>query len=422
MVTSVEVLIGFWKCYDIVTRNNSLAMAQPMVSIPALCKLAAVNLWVNKVRSLLTISGMVFGTAAVIATLSSSEGAQRFVKKQLESLGANIITVYSEKGEPFSEQDIALIGKNSGVFDSIAIAAGIPATYEKSEFAPLGVNLPVVGYQTSGFKAATLEIDYGRIFDPLEERLGMPAVVLGAVAAKQLFGIASAVGQSIRIGFASGEKIFTVTGVLKEKGGASGKDLDVQVFVPYLCGLRELSGSPRTVLYGVLKSEKLSGRARSELRALFTPGRSDVQVIDAREAIEKTTAIWEKQNLVGIMLASVSLVTGGVGIMNIMLLSIHQRRKEIGLRKAVGANDFAIATQFLLESVIVCLFGGLIGVAVGWGFGNQVAKMLGQWDAVTSPFAIFLALGFAMATGVIFGLLPAMKAARLDPYEALRST
>ncbi|NBQ52921.1 MAG: ABC transporter permease [Proteobacteria bacterium] len=135
-------------------------MAQTMVSIPALCKLAAVNLWVNKVRSLLTISGMVFGTAAVIATLSSSEGAQRFVKKQLESLGANIITVYSEKGEPFAEQDIALIGKNSGVFDSIAIAAGIPATYEKSEFAPLGVNLPVVGYQTSGFKAATLEIDY----------------------------------------------------------------------------------------------------------------------------------------------------------------------------------------------------------------------------------------------------------------------
>ncbi|MEY4631233.1 MAG: hypothetical protein RIQ81_1353, partial [Pseudomonadota bacterium] len=125
---------------------------------------------------------------------------------------------------------------------------------------------------------------------------------------------------------------------------------------------------------------------------------------------------------VGILLASVSLVTGGVGIMNIMLLSIHQRRKEIGLRKAIGANDAAIAIQFLLESVIVCFFGGLTGVAVGWGFGNQVAKMLGDWEAVTSPFAIVLALGFAMATGVVFGLLPAMKAAQLDPYEALRST
>ncbi len=393
-----------------------------MVSIPALCKLAALNLWVNKVRSLLTISGMVFGTAAVIATLSSSEGAQRFVKKQLESLGANIITVFSDKGDPFSEQDIDLIRKNSPVFDSIAVAAGVPANYQKSAFATGGVNMPVIGYQSNGFKAATLEIDYGRIFDPLEERMGMPVTVLGATAARQLFGIAPVVGEAVRIGFPSGEKIFTVTGVLKEKGGAAGKDLDTQIFIPYLSALREVNGAPKTVLYGVLKSEKLSGRARDELRALFAAGRPDVQVIDAREAIEKTTAIWEKQNLVGMMLACVSLVTGGVGIMNIMLLSIHQRRKEIGLRKAVGANDFAIATQFLLESVIVCLFGGLIGVAVGWGFGNQVAKMLGQWEAVTSPFAISLALGFAMITGIVFGLLPAMKAAQLDPYEALRSS
>lgn len=392
-----------------------------MVSLPALVKLAAMNLWVNKVRSLLTISGMVFGTAAVIATLSSSEGAQRFVKKQLESLGANIITAYSEKTS-FEEQDVDLIRKNTDVFDSLAIAAGIPANYVKTDAAPQGATLPLVGYQAAGFKAATLEIEYGRIFDPLEERLGMPAVVLGATAARQLFGIASAVGQPVRIGFPSGEKIFTVTGVLKEKGGAAGKDLDTQIFIPFLAGLREMNASPKTALYGVLKSEKLSGRARDELRGLFQSGRPDLQVIDAREAIEKTTAIWEKQNLVGIMLASVSLVTGGVGIMNIMLLSIHQRRKEIGLRKAIGANDFAIATQFLLESVIVCVFGGIIGVAVGWGFGNQVAKMLGQWEAVTSPFAIGLALTFAMVTGIVFGLLPAMKAAQLDPYEALRST
>lgn len=392
-----------------------------MVSIASLCKLAAMNLWVNKVRSLLTISGMIFGTAAVIATLSSSEGAQRFVKKQLESLGANILTVHSQQ-TAFATQEVALIQQYTDVFETIAIAARIPTSGIRSEEIPQHSQLQVVGYEPSGFKAASLEIDYGRIFDPLEDRLGLPAAVLGASASRQLFGLSSPVGQSIQIKFPSGEKAFTVTGVLKEKGGTTGRELDGQIYIPFLAGLREMNRLPETVIYGVLRSEKLSARARDELRALFSAGRSDLQVIDAREAIEKTTAIWEKQNLVGIMLACVSLVTGGVGIMNIMLLSIHQRRKEIGLRKAIGANDTAIAIQFLLESVLICVFGGVLGIGVGWGFGNQVAKMLGQWEAVTSPSAIGLAIGFATFTGIVFGLLPALKAARLDPYEALRST
>lgn len=392
-----------------------------MVSVVSLFKLAATNLWVNKVRSLLTISGMIFGTAAVIATLSSSEGAQRFVQKQLESLGANIITVHSEQ-TAFVEQEVQLIPKYTDVFESLAIAARIPSSGIKSDENPQPANQTVVGYQSIGFKAASLTIDYGRIFDPAEEQLGLPAAVLGATAAKNLFGDIPPVGKPIQIVFASGEKTYTVTGVLREKGGTSGRELDSQIYIPYLAGLREMNTAPQTSVYGILKSEKLSARARDELRALFSAGRSDLQVIDAREAIEKTTAIWEKQNLVGILLAGVSLVTGGVGIMNIMLLSIHQRRKEIGLRKAIGADDFAIALQFLLESVIICVFGGILGILVGWGFGNQVAKMLGQWEAVTSPFAIALAIGFATLTGIVFGLLPAMKAAQLDPYEALRST
>ncbi len=393
-----------------------------MVSITALCKLAAINLWVNKVRSLLTISGMIFGTAAVIATLSSSEGAQRFVKSQLDSLGANIISVYSQTGAPFNPDDQRFIEKNSNVFASLAIAALVPATGFTGSQGPDGSSFQLVGYQSTGFRAASLVIEYGRIFDPIEEHQGLPVAVLGATAARSLYGSELATGRPLRINFGGIQKVFLVTGVLKAKGGTSGKELDQQVYIPYLAGLREINGAPTTALYGVLKSEKLAPRAREELRALLTAGRRDLQVIDAREAIEKTTSIWEKQNLVGILLASVSLVTGGVGIMNIMLLAIHQRRKEIGLRKAVGANDLAIALQFILESVIVCLFGGLIGVAVGWGFGNQVAAMLGQWEAVTSPFAIFLALGFAMTTGLVFGLLPAMKAAQMDPYEALRAS
>ncbi len=143
-------------------------------------------------------------------------------------------------------------------------------------------------------------------------------------------------------------------------------------------------------------------------------------MIDAREAIQRTKEIWSKQNLVGLCLAAVSLITGGIGIMNVMLLSIQQRRKEIGLRKAIGARNSEIIMQFLMETALISLMGGLLGLLTGVTFGQQVAKMMGQWEAVLSYSTILLALGFSVSTGLVFGIFPAVRASRIDPYDALR--
>jgi putative ABC transport system permease protein len=172
----------------------------------------------------------------------------------------------------------------------------------------------------------------------------------------------------------------------------------------------------------LLRDDNQSSGVKNQIIALLRPKfGSSMRVVDAREAIERTKAIWGKQNLVGICLAAISLLTGGVGIMNIMLLSIHQRQKEIGLRKAVGAKNSEIATQFLMETVIICLLGSLVGVLVGWGFGHQVAKMLGDWEASMSMVSVLVAVSFSVLTGILFGAVPAARAARIDPYDALRT-
>ena len=163
-------------------------------------------------------------------------------------------------------------------------------------------------------------------------------------------------------------------------------------------------------------------RAKTQAQAILKSRfpADGVKIFDAREAIERTNAIWEKQNLVGIALASVCLLTGGVGIMNVMTLSVLHRKREVGLRKAIGATDAAISTQFLLEAVFICFVGGIAGVLTGWGFGRQVAKMLGDWEATMSVQAVVLALGFATFVGIFFGLYPAIRASKMAPYDALR--
>jgi ABC-type antimicrobial peptide transport system permease subunit len=211
-----------------------------------------------------------------------------------------------------------------------------------------------------------------------------------------------------------------VIGVTREKGGAAA-NLDSSIFISPSLAVKVTGASSDRIMV-LLRDDNQSIGVKNQITALLGPKfGAAMRVADAREAIERTKAIWGKQNLVGICLAAISLLTGGVGIMNIMLLSIHQRQKEIGLRKAVGARNSEIATQFLLETVIICVLGGMVGILVGWGFGQQVAKMLGDWEASMSLVSVLVALSFSVMTGVLFGATPAMRAARIDPYDALRT-
>lgn len=392
-----------------------------MFSLLGLLKLAASNLRTNRLRSSLTVLGMVFGTGAVIATLSSSEGAARYIQSELEKLGTNVITVRSGSDASFRESDKDLLKKYADSLESVSLVheiIGADARYGSRVFRSF-----LFGVDSSYFDLLRLNIHRGRIFDPAENNAGGFVALLGHGTKKELFGAQNAIGEFLHLYVGEISLIFEVIGVLKEKGGPAGHGVDSGVFIASRTAAKIAPDKMRTsFLAATLVKEDASLKAKIQTQKLFARRfPAGLQISDAREAIERTQEIWKKQNLVGICLAIISLLTGGVGIMNIMLLSVTLRRKEIGLRKAVGANDTHILIQFLLEAVIVCLCGGILGIILGMLFGQQVARLMGQWNAVLSVSTILCALGFATLTGIFFGLLPALRASRMDPYDALRT-
>ena len=390
-----------------------------MASLNVIFRLALATLWENKLRSILTLIGMVFGTAAVIATLSSNDGAQKYISRQMESLGNKLVTITST-GTMFSKQDLTIIKNYADEIDLSVIEYSQPSASIRYKSSVTTSTLYSV--ENDYFKAMNLELSVGRNYLAAEESQAAFVAVVGNNIRRALFGRNSFVGESVLLKIGTSLVLVKIIGAFKEKGGPAGVTLDNGIFVTSKFGNKLTSQERNGRLLLLLKDDNRSKIATQQIQALLKPKfNGQLQISDAREAIERTRSIWAKQNLVGICLASVSLLTGGVGIMNIMLLSIHQRQKEIGLRKAVGAQNSEIATQFLLETVLICLAGGLVGVLVGWGFSQQVAKMLGDWEAETSLQSILLALIFSVLTGIVFGLIPAMRASRIDPYDALRT-
>ncbi|MBI4402536.1 MAG: ABC transporter permease [Deltaproteobacteria bacterium] len=393
-----------------------------MLSWIGLFKVALSNLVVHKLRSALTVLGIIFGTGAVIATLASNEGASQFIKRELAKLGTNLVTIWTEGPNSITlgERERDLLQKYCSQFESSSMfyhAAEAQARYQ-AKLASIQLN----GVESSYFSALKLDLVGGRTFDRLDDTRSQPLAVIGSQIRKELFGKLNPVGQYIYLYTGELTLSFLVVGTLREKGGQLGQLVDSAVFIPKNTVSKIVPNkSLSSAIIATLVRDDLAADAKLVVRGLLSRRFAEgLHISDAKEAIERTTDIWSKQNMVGICLALVSLLTGGVGIMNIMLLSVTQRRKEIGLRKAVGATNGNILAQFLIEAVVVCLFGGAIGICVGMLFGHQVAQMLGQWEAVITWPTILLALGFASLTGVVFGLLPAVRASRLEPYEALR--
>jgi putative ABC transport system permease protein len=394
-----------------------------MISPIAFFQLAIANLKTNKLRAVLTMLGMVFGTGAVIATMSSSEGAANHIKDEMKKLGTNVITVSNDGTGPFfSVKHAELLKKYSTTIKAVSILEwldGIEVRYD----AKLS-SVRALSAESEYFDIFSLNRKSGRIYDELEDQQAAPVVILGSAVKESLFGKENATGKFIHLYREKSAFLVQVIGVLEEKGGAQAEMVDRNIFLPHKTLSKMAASQPpnNTALAAVLKNEDEAPIARNEIKTLLkSQFPNGVQISDARETIERSKELWEKQNLVGLALALLSLLTGGVGIMNIMLLSIAQRSKEIGLRKAVGARDSHILIQFLLEAVILCLVGGVLGILFGVFFGQQVASLMGQWQATTSMMTIGVALAFSMMVGIGFGLLPAMRAARLDPYEALRT-
>jgi len=408
------------------------------MSFLALLRIALRALAVNKLRSALTMLGIVIGVGAVIVMIAVGGGAQARVEEQIRALGSNLLLVMPGSttaggvrmgfgsGSTLTEDDVAAINRE------IPEALGAPALRGSAQVIWGNANwsTQIFGVTPEYLDVRQWPLASGRSFEPGEMAGAAKVCLIGATVARQLFGAADPLDQSIRI-----KRVpFTVIGVLDVKGQSlMGTDQDDLVLVPIKTARSRVLGTAsaarnRTVgtiwvkVADGLDTKVVEEQVRSLLRQRhrIQAGADDdfslrnlAEVMAAQEASSRVLA------LLLAAVASVSLLVGGIGIMNIMLVSVTERTREIGLRMAVGARTRDILGQFLVEAVTLSLIGGLIGVALGVGGSVAIAQLAG-WRIVLSPEAVGLAVAFAFAIGVFFGFYPARKAARLNPVEALR--
>jgi putative ABC transport system permease protein len=401
---------------------------------------AARALRANLLRSALTMLGIVVGVAAVIAMVAIGSGAQTRVAEQIRSFGANLLLV-----QPGSKSDGAVrLGAGSGDTlteqDAAAIAAEVPGVLAAAPTVAGEGHLvhgnqnwsSLVGGVTPDYLVAReWQVEAGRAFTSDDVETAAKVVLLGATVAEELFPHEAPLGQLVRIANVP----FTVIGVLGEKGqaAASGRDQDDVALLPLATARLRVLGarsqvSPQAVDFVMVKAASTDAMAQVQQQIerllrqrhrLEPDAADDFQVRDpaAAMAAEAAAARWLTLFLAAV--ASVSLVVGGISIMNIMLVSVTERTREIGLRQAVGARPWDIRNQFLIEAVMLCLLGGLTGIALGVGVAVAIAELAG-WPIFVGPLTVLAAFAFAGAIGVFFGFYPAHKAARLDPIEALR--
>ena len=394
----------------------------------------------NKLRSILTMLGIIIGVASVIAMVAIGAGAQTQVAEQIRSLGANVLML-----EPGAARDGGL-RKESGTAhtltegDAIAIGAEIPqvqaaAPSIRAAFQVVhearNWNTTVNGTTGDYFAIREWPLSAGRAFSGADEESGGKIAVIGAAVARELFGEENPVGGHVRIANVP----FEVIGVLAEKGASGfGQNQDDVVFVPISTARLRLIGTSGevtrdSVAYILIKaiSDAAMGAATAQIDALLrqrhrlaSDAESDFQINNPAAAMAARRASTTTIAWLLAAIASVSLVVGGISIMNIMLVSVTERTREIGLRMALGARRRDIRNQFLTEAVTLCAVGGLIGLLLGTAAACTVARLAG-WPIFISPDLAVFAVAFAAGIGIFFGYYPARKAARLEPIEALRS-
>jgi putative ABC transport system permease protein len=400
------------------------------------------NLLLHKLRSLLTMLGMIFGVAAVIAMLSIGAGARRQAMAFIEQLGVRNLIV--EAHEANSWQDLQEARKTSPGLTLQdyrvirATADDVVASTPRKKFTPTKLlpkpqgDFPVVyGIEPSYLKIAGLRIVSGRFFDEQEAGSAANVAVLGEAARAALFPQEDPIGKYVKVN----EQWLHVIGVVgpqMSSGGAiegvSSQDLNNLIYVPLNCAMLRLednrSGFRDEIdgIYLQLASADDSPTVAEMVRGVLNVshhGRSDFGILVPAELLAEQKRTQRVFNLVMVAIASISLLVGGIGIMNIMLANILERTREIGVRRAIGARRSDVVRQFLVEAVLISFVGGMLGIVLGMTMSKTIAVLAG-WSTVTSISSIVLSFAFSVSVGLIFGLYPAVKAAKLDPVEAIR--
>ena len=385
----------------------------------------------NALRSGLTTLGIVIGTGAVITMVALGEGAQRQVQQQIENMGTNILTVRPGQGmfrgvasgSRRLEEDDALALRTQ-IGDRYEIAPEIESRLQVSYLRWNSSN-SVVGTWPSFFPLQSHELAYGRFFDEGEVQGRRRVAVLGSNVPDDLGTPAGLlVGRDIQIRGIG----FEVIGVLKEKGGAMWMQPDDQIFIPLSTAMYRVMGGRdrlRSIYVAAPSPDELDPAwaeidqvIRREHRILPTQ-EADFSIQQSSEMLETFNETTQTFAMLLAGIAGVSLLVGGIGIMNIMLVSVTERTREIGVRKALGATRKTILFQFLIEALVLCVLGGILGVSAGFGSAQLITQVYGSQTAV-APEAVAVALGFSAAIGLFFGIWPARRASILDPIDALR--
>lgn len=384
----------------------------------------------HPMRSILTTLGIVIGVAAVVALVTIGSGASAQVASDVGRMGNNMLTVYpgperrgpaSRQAQPFDTEDAKAVRRE------ISAAAGVAPVANASALVVAGSrnhNTSIYGTWSDFLAVRGYELEAGRSFTATEENSAAPLCILGATVRNELFGGQDPVGESIRVGSIS----CRVIGVLASKGQSSfGQDQDDLVMMPLRTVQRRLNGNDHVnVIFVSAVSDAAIPRAKSQIESLFRerrrtrPGATpDFNVRDVKELAEAMQSVTGTMTALLGSIAAVSLLVGGIGIMNIMLVSVTERTREIGIRLAIGAQAHEVLLQFLLEAVVLSLFGGTVGILLGLAGSWAGTAALGL-PFVLEPTILAIAFFFSALVGVAFGYFPARKAARLNPIEALR--
>jgi len=386
----------------------------------------------HKMRSILSILGILIGVTSVIAMLALGQGAKDAIEKQLATLGSNLLIVMP--GSPkvqgialetgmvtrFTFNDVASVAKLS---DEVSRVYASVTGRGQVVYGNKNWNTQVDGVGVNYTKMRAAEPAVGRFFTEEEIKMRSKVVVIGTTVARELFGEDDPIGQSIKLNLLN----FKVIGILPPKGASAFRDQDDVVVIPVTTAMYRVFGKQyidaifveAKTPQAIEPAQELITMLIIKLHRLNKDEEDSFQIrnmSEIRKTLETTT---KTMSLLLSVIAAISLLVGGIGIMNIMLVSVSERTREIGLRKAIGATNKDIMVQFLIEAMLMSFLGGVFGILLGWGVATLITIFAG-WSVKVSTFSVILATSFSLGVGVIFGLWPARKASQLDPIEALR--
>jgi putative ABC transport system permease protein len=398
-------------------------------------KMATTMLAANKLRSLLTMLGIVIGNASVIAMVGIGEGAQKLAQEQFKSLGPTVMFVMP--GSRKARRSTIDRPKTLVLADAEAIAAQVPTVADvapeinrrlQASYRNINTTGQLIGTTPNYPVLKNFSVEEGRFFDDTDLKRNNRVVAIGSEIAHRLYGLQNPIGQTLRIKGIS----FQVIGVMEPKGASMGVNQDEFLLIPITTMTNQMVG--RTSPYGIelswinvlakdaenIRAAKFQIENLLRLRHNITTQEDDFGVESAKQLLDIVGTVTTGLTILLAAIAGISLVVGGIGVMNIMLVSVTERTQEIGLRKALGATGQDILLQFLIEAVIIAALGGVVGVAFGVS-GIGIVDALSPLPAQVSPQVILVSLAISGGIGLFFGVIPAQRAAKLDPIIALRT-